>query len=95
MVTSILPFDSCISSSHRAWRALGEMDVSLRIERGFVFDDVRVAREIRADEIAIFRAPKRCVFQAKLEIADLSGLAVPYQPVVRVSAIIAFLMMRT
>ena len=48
------------------------------IKSSFFFKDLRIAGEIRAYEVAVFRAPKGSILQAKLEVCDFSGLAIAY-----------------
>src|SRR5262249_44142832 len=56
----------------------------------FVLDEVRVASEIRADEVAVLRTPQWCVLESQLEISDFIGFAIADEPVVGITAIVSF-----
>ncbi len=59
------------------------------IEVGLRLDQLRIAGEVRAREVAVLRAPDAMQLQADLEARDLAGVVVGQQPVVGVAAIVA------
>src|SRR5205085_2888797 len=56
---------------------------------GFFLDELRVAGEIGAYEVAIFGTPHAMIFQAELEARDFAGLAVGEKPIVGVATVVA------
>src|SRR5262245_45934611 len=69
---------------------VGRAGLVVRIEIGLGLPQLFIDQEIRPDEVAVLRAAQAVLFQSQFKERDLAGLIVADQPVVGVTAVVAF-----